>query len=130
MVFRRGVPLPRVPEHLKQAEAVPDGHADLSSVVTKLAIFTLAMVLLPIGTYYLTRDFLFGPHNLTYPAIAAVTVANLILVGFVYVAFREDQAEQDREKEAKRRALGKVGAGSTAGAAKVGEAKRKGGKAE
>ncbi|KAL7340862.1 hypothetical protein BJY59DRAFT_720292 [Rhodotorula toruloides] len=79
MVFRRGVPLPRVPEHLKQAEAVPEGHADLSSVVTKLAIFTLAMVLLPIGTYYLTRDFLFGPQNLTYPAIAAVTVANLIL---------------------------------------------------
>ncbi|KAK4333705.1 Vacuolar ATPase assembly integral membrane protein VMA21 [Rhodotorula toruloides] len=99
------------------------------SVVTKLAIFTLAMVLLPIGTYYLTRDFLFGPQNLTYPAIAAVTVANLILVGFVYVAFREDQVEQDREREEKRRALGRADAGAKE-VPGAGEGNRKGGKAE
>ncbi|GAA5963330.1 hypothetical protein JCM8115_000979 [Rhodotorula mucilaginosa] len=97
-MFGRGVPLPRVPEHLRAAEASPEGHADLSGVVTKLAIFTVAMVLMPIGTYYLTRDYLFAPTTtLTYPAICAVTVANLVLVAFIWVAFREDMADSERD---------------------------------
>lgn len=97
-MFGRGVPLPRVPDHLRAAEASPEGHADLSGVVTKLAIFTVAMVLMPIGTYYLTRDYLFAPTTtLTYPAICAVTVANLVLVAFIWVAFREDMADSERD---------------------------------
>jgi hypothetical protein len=36
------------------------GFEQNSGVVTKLAIFTVAMVLMPIGTYYLTRDYLFA----------------------------------------------------------------------
>lgn len=28
--------------------------------MAKLAVFTFAMVVLPIGTYYLTRDLVFG----------------------------------------------------------------------
>lgn len=28
--------------------------------MTKLALFTVAMVLFPIGTYYLTRDYVFA----------------------------------------------------------------------
>lgn len=83
MLRGQGVPLPRTPGHLRAAEASPDGHADLSyallssiavprdyalmpiitdhrSVATKLALFTVAMVLLPIGTYYLSRDYLFA----------------------------------------------------------------------
>ncbi|GAA5861658.1 hypothetical protein JCM3774_002660 [Rhodotorula dairenensis] len=99
-MFGRGVPLPRVPEHLRAAEASPEGHADLSGVVAKLAIFTVAMVLLPIGTYFLTRDYLFAPTTtLTYPAICAVTVANLVLVGFIWVAFREDMADSARDAD-------------------------------
>lgn len=79
-------PLPPTPEHLKAAERTPEGHADLSCVVIlslaqlnssnssrltgthkirsevmyKLAAFTVAMVLLPIGTYFLTRDHVFS----------------------------------------------------------------------
>ncbi|GAA5989674.1 hypothetical protein JCM10908_000583 [Rhodotorula pacifica] len=99
-MFGRGVPLPRVPEHLRAAEASPEGHADLSGVVIKLAIFTVAMVLMPIGTYYLTRDYLFAPTtSLTYPAICAVTVANLVLVGFIWIAFREDMADSARDDQ-------------------------------
>ena len=30
VMFGRGVPLPRVPDHLRAAEASPEGHADLS----------------------------------------------------------------------------------------------------
>ncbi|BGP55429.1 hypothetical protein JCM8202_003757 [Rhodotorula sphaerocarpa] len=100
MLRGQGVPLPRTPGHLRAAEASPDGHADLSSVATKLALFTVAMVLFPIGTYYLSRDYLFAPTtSLTYPAISAVTVANLVLVGFIYVAFREDMLDSAREQD-------------------------------
>ncbi|CEQ42425.1 SPOSA6832_04240, partial [Sporobolomyces salmonicolor] len=55
--------LPRVPEHLLKAEQQqpPAGPPpDLSSVLLKLALFSLAMVLGPIGTYYATRDWYFG----------------------------------------------------------------------
>lgn len=97
---------------------------DHRSVATKLALFTVAMVLFPIGTYYLSRDYLFArtllpldptqlasekltpklstpaaTTSLTYPAISAVTVANLVLVGFIYVAFREDMLDSAREQD-------------------------------
>lgn len=35
--------------------------------------------------------------TLTYPAICAVTVANLVLVAFIWVAFREDMADSERD---------------------------------
>lgn len=111
----------------------------------KLAIFTVAMVLLPIGTYFLSRDYLFSrahlsllppplaplllspslptqadllqpPHrnataktSLTYPAISAVTVANAVLIAFIYVAFREDADDAAREKLDKVREKSSVG---------------------
>ncbi|TNY20913.1 hypothetical protein DMC30DRAFT_416562 [Rhodotorula diobovata] len=103
-------PLPPTPEHLKAAERTPEGHADLSEVMYKLAAFTVAMVLLPIGTYFLTRDHVFSPTtSLTYPAISAVTVANAVLIAFIWVAFREDAVDAEREKAAKLRAKGTVG---------------------
>ncbi|GAA5897005.1 hypothetical protein JCM8208_006140 [Rhodotorula glutinis] len=103
-------PLPRTPEHLRAAERTPEGHADLSGVMYKLAIFTVAMVLLPIGTYFLSRDYLFSPKtSLTYPAISAVTVANAVLIAFIYVAFREDADDAAREKLDKVREKSSVG---------------------
>ncbi|BGP16061.1 hypothetical protein JCM10213_006803 [Rhodosporidiobolus nylandii] len=105
-----GVPLPRTPEHLRAAERMPEGNAELSSVMWKLGTFTLLMALLPIATYYLTRDYIFD-SNLTYSAISAVTVANVILFGFVYIAFREDQIDYEREKKEKLQEKAKAGKG-------------------
>ncbi|GAA5899450.1 hypothetical protein JCM6882_009119 [Rhodosporidiobolus microsporus] len=99
----QGVPLPPTPAHMKPAEAVhhrEGGDADLSGVLAKLGAFTVAMVLLPIGTYFLSRDYLFD-SNTTYSAIASVCVANAILVGFIWVAFREDVEDQKRERREK-----------------------------
>ncbi|GAA5838888.1 hypothetical protein JCM11251_003728 [Rhodosporidiobolus azoricus] len=88
----QGVPLPPTPAHMRAAERIPEGHADLSGVLAKLGGFTVAMVLLPIGTYFASRDYLFD-SNTTYSAVAAVVVANVILVGFIAVAFLEDAKE-------------------------------------
>ncbi|GAA5944900.1 Vma21p [Sporobolomyces koalae] len=60
-----------------------------SSVVWKLAIFTLMMIVGPIGTYFVTLHHYF--HDPTKSAITAALVANLVLIGFVVVAFLEDQ---------------------------------------
>ncbi|GAA6027242.1 hypothetical protein JCM8097_002517 [Rhodosporidiobolus ruineniae] len=109
----QGVPLPRVPEHLRKVEGLDlDKEGDLAGVVTKLAIFTVAMVLLPLATYYLSRDYVFdSTTSLNYPAIAAVTAANLVLGAFIWVAFRDDQADYAKEKEAKLKEKAKTGKG-------------------
>lgn len=36
--------------------------------------------------------------SLTYPAICAVTMANAVLVAFIYIAFREDMLDSAREE--------------------------------
>ncbi|GAA5840317.1 hypothetical protein JCM3766R1_001456 [Sporobolomyces carnicolor] len=62
---------------------------NLSPVVWKLALFTLLMIIGPIGTYFLSLNYYF--HDPTPSAISAALVANLVLVGFVVVAFLEDK---------------------------------------
>lgn len=45
----------------------------------------------------MTRERNIATTTLTYPAICAVTVANLVLVAFIWVAFREDMADSERD---------------------------------
>ncbi|KAI5480473.1 vacuolar atpase assembly integral membrane protein vma21 [Pseudohyphozyma bogoriensis] len=76
---------------MKKAEPANRGpEQDLSIVLLKLALFTLAMVVLPIGTYYGSRDYYFH-DNTTGAGILAAIVANLILIGFVVMAFMDDK---------------------------------------
>ncbi|GAA5959646.1 hypothetical protein JCM3765_007228 [Sporobolomyces pararoseus] len=67
----------------------PSSNESLSPVVWKLALFTLLMIVGPIGTYFTTLNYYF--HDPTPSAISAALVANLVLVGFVVVAFLEDK---------------------------------------
>jgi len=68
------------------APAVP------AHVIYKLLGFTLAMVVGPIGSYFLTLNTLFG-GNSTYAGALAAIMANVVLIGYVIVAFQEDQSE-------------------------------------
>ncbi|KAI1333230.1 hypothetical protein F5Y16DRAFT_393627 [Xylariaceae sp. FL0255] len=74
-------------------------------VILKLLAFTLAMIMVPIGSYFLTINTVFG-GNSTYAGILAAILANVVLVGYVIVAYNEDQSDQ-REAEGKKR-LGKT----------------------
>ncbi|CAG8960587.1 hypothetical protein HYFRA_00013410 [Hymenoscyphus fraxineus] len=78
------------------APAVP------AHVIFKLLGFTLAMVVCPLGTYYLSLDTIFG-GNSTYAGASAAIMANIVLMGYVIVAFREDQSDaiEAAEKEKK-----------------------------
>ena len=99
-----------------------------SSVIAKLLLFTLAMVVLPLGSFFVTRDYIFrGTHahatsyqnslpglgtnevvdeigNSTYAGAFAAVMANVVLIGYVIVAFQDDKAEREElaEKERKK----------------------------
>ncbi|KAI1082953.1 hypothetical protein F5B20DRAFT_530948 [Whalleya microplaca] len=68
-------------------------------VILKLLAFTFAMVVIPIGSYFLTVNTIFK-GNSTYAGGLAALMANVVLVGYVIVAMNEDQTEQ---LEAKRK---------------------------
>jgi len=82
------------------APAVP------AHVIFKLLGFTLAMIVGPIGTYFLTLNNVFG-GNSTYAGATAAIMANVVLVGYVIVAFMEDQSESIEAAEKEKRALKK-----------------------
>ncbi|RKP06172.1 hypothetical protein THASP1DRAFT_25451, partial [Thamnocephalis sphaerospora] len=63
----------------------------------KLAAFSLSAALVPILTYFYTLDY-FGGSS-TKSAIAAVVAANVIMFGYVAVAFAEDRAESKQKLE-------------------------------
>lgn len=71
------------------------------SVILKLLGFTLAMIVAPIGSYFATVDALFG-GNSTYAGALAAIIANVVLIAYIVVAFTEDLAEQDANKETKK----------------------------
>jgi len=100
-------PLERDDDEFKQhlgeksiiAPAVP------AHVIYKLLGFTFAMVVGPIGSYFLTVDMVFR-GNSTYAGALAAIMANVVLIGYILVAFNEDQSEAleavEKEKESKK----------------------------
>ncbi|UNI15165.1 vacuolar ATPase assembly integral membrane protein vma21 [Purpureocillium takamizusanense] len=61
-------------------------------VILKLLGFTLAMIVVPIGSYFLTVDTVFK-GNSSYAGGLAALLANAVLVAYVVVAMKEDQSE-------------------------------------
>ncbi|RSH81456.1 vacuolar ATPase assembly integral membrane protein vma21 [Saitozyma podzolica] len=70
--------------------AGPDNNVQ-PAVLYKLIIFALLMAIAPIGTYFSSLNYLWEGST-TLAAISAVVAANIVLVGYVVVAFREDAA--------------------------------------
>ncbi|KAI1161378.1 hypothetical protein F5B18DRAFT_628343 [Nemania serpens] len=71
-------------------------------VIIKLLAFTLAMVVIPIGSYFLTIRTIFR-GNSTYAGALAAILANVVLIGYVVVAMNEDQSDQlEAEKKKKK----------------------------
>ncbi|KAK3107964.1 vacuolar ATPase assembly integral membrane protein vma21 [Teratosphaeriaceae sp. CCFEE 6253] len=63
------------------------------ATIAKLLAFTFAMVTLPIGSYFMSLNMLFG-GNSTYAGGFAAFMANVVLIGYVIVAFQDDKTEQ------------------------------------
>ncbi|KAK5143219.1 hypothetical protein LTR04_001959 [Oleoguttula sp. CCFEE 6159] len=78
------------------APAVP------SSVIFKLLGFTFGMITLPIGSYFLTLNTIYG-GNTTFAGATAAIVANIVLIGYVIVAMKEDQSDRLEAEEKARK---------------------------
>ncbi|PVI03725.1 hypothetical protein DM02DRAFT_520060 [Periconia macrospinosa] len=106
-------PLPRL-RKTDPSEAGKDSHASQepsniapavpASVIWTLLSFTFAMVTLPIGTYFFTVKYIFN-GNSTYAGGLAALMANVVLISYVILAFKDDQAEQKEEQEKRKKAL-------------------------
>ncbi|KAL2207280.1 hypothetical protein CC79DRAFT_1321394 [Sarocladium strictum] len=62
-------------------------------VLLKLLAFTFAMIVVPIGSYFVTVNTIFS-GNTTYAGALAAVMANVVLIGYIVVAMNEDQSEQ------------------------------------
>ncbi|KAI9171989.1 Vacuolar ATPase assembly integral membrane protein vma-21 [Paramyrothecium foliicola] len=72
-------------------------------VIYKLLAFTLAMIVVPIGSYFLTVNTVFK-GNSSYAGGLAAVLANVVLVGYIIVAMNEDQTDtiNGAKKESKK----------------------------
>ncbi|KAJ5884905.1 hypothetical protein N7495_009415 [Penicillium taxi] len=87
------------------AKPAPESNSDVSpavptDVIYKLLGFTAAMVVGPIGMYFLTVDSIFA-GNATYSGITAAITANVVLFAYIYVAWKEDQGDREEAEKAK-----------------------------
>ncbi|CAI6099922.1 hypothetical protein V2G26_000693 [Clonostachys chloroleuca] len=74
------------------APAVPN------DVIFKLLAFTFAMIVVPIGGYFVTVNTVFK-GNASFAGGFAALLANVVLVGYIIVAMKEDQSETTEKKK-------------------------------
>ncbi|KAI4728488.1 hypothetical protein E4T49_03786 [Aureobasidium sp. EXF-10728] len=67
-------------------------------VIVKLLLFSFAMIILPISSYFLTLNTLYS-GNSTFAGATAAIIANVVLIGYVIVAMREDAGERAEAEE-------------------------------
>lgn len=68
-------------------------------VVQKLIAFSVAMIILPLTTFFLFQGLGAGP---IWSGGVAALVANIVLIGYVVVAFTEDLGPVEPSLEAKK----------------------------
>lgn len=86
-------------EEVKEEEGRERASANVSAgVVIKLLAFTLAMVLMPISSYFVSLKYVFVGRT-TYAAGCAAIVANGVLLAYIVAALLEDRADQQAQKK-------------------------------
>ncbi|KAB8077515.1 hypothetical protein BDV29DRAFT_49016 [Aspergillus leporis] len=82
------------PEKASDSDVTP---AVPTNIILKLLGFSVAMISMPIGMYFVAVEFGATP---TVAGITAAATANIVLFAYCYVAWQDDQ--QEREAEAKK----------------------------
>ncbi|KAK6406033.1 vacuolar ATPase assembly integral membrane protein vma21 [Oleoguttula sp. CCFEE 5521] len=98
----------KAPSHLAPPPPNPKSNitpAVPASVIFKLLAFTFAMITLPIGSYFLSVKTIFKerPGNSTYAGALAAIMANVVLIGYVVVAFNDDKSEREEAEEERKK---------------------------
>ncbi|CAF1261896.1 unnamed protein product [Rotaria magnacalcarata] len=83
-------------------------------VFRKMLFFTVMMTLAPIASFFISKDYLFaGIFNMTdtrsymFSAAVAVIVVHIILIAFLYVAFRDDRSGKKTKTDLIKESTGK-----------------------
>ncbi|PYH47928.1 vacuolar ATPase assembly integral membrane protein VMA21 [Aspergillus saccharolyticus JOP 1030-1] len=102
MSARRNVEKFPVKDNVASSKSEKSSDSDVTpavptNVIMKLLGFSAAMVVAPIGIYFVTVDYVGG--SATVGGIVAAIMANIVLFTYIYVAWKDDQAE--READAK-----------------------------
>ncbi|OQN95499.1 hypothetical protein B0A48_18371 [Cryoendolithus antarcticus] len=95
----------KTPSHLASPPPNPKSNitpAVPASVIFKLLAFTFAMITLPIGSYFLSVKTIFK-GNSTYAGALAAIMANVVLIGYVVVAFNDDKSEREEAEEERKK---------------------------
>lgn len=98
-------PTTTVEDLVEQEEAAND--RAIWTVFRKMLFFTLLMTLAPIASFFISKGYFFDilfdaqQYNTNiYAAVVAVLVVHVVLIAFLYVAFRDDRtSKKDRQKE-------------------------------
>ncbi|KAF2836403.1 hypothetical protein M501DRAFT_939696 [Patellaria atrata CBS 101060] len=97
----------KISSSVKEDHAAPPSRSSEKSNITpavpapvifKLLAFTFAMITLPIGSFFFTRDYVFR-GNTTFAGGFAAIMANMVLIGYVIVAMKEDQSDRMAEEK-------------------------------
>lgn len=81
----------------------------------KLLFFTAAMIILPLGTYWFTLNYIFEGtllsdfsflcnlltigYNYTKAGVSAIAAAHIVLFSYIYVALNEDGQDKQIKKQ-------------------------------
>ncbi|EJD48578.1 hypothetical protein AURDEDRAFT_162535 [Auricularia subglabra TFB-10046 SS5] len=84
----------------KVAPAQVAKQAEAGGALTKLLVFSVALAVVPVGSYFLSINYVYN-GNATYAAITAVVAANLVFAAFIVAAVSEDRAERNALKAQK-----------------------------
>ena len=83
-------------------------------VFRKMLFFTLLMTIAPLASFFIAKDYVFeGIFNIpsrnsyTYSAIVAVIVVHIVLITFLFVAFRENIPVKKTVIETEKESTGK-----------------------
>ncbi|CAE6431031.1 VMA21 domain-containing protein [Rhizoctonia solani AG-1 IA] len=78
------------------AEATPakiiEDAAD-SAVLFKLSGFSIALAVVPLSSYFLSMNYLWG-GNSTYAALTAIVSANVVLIAYILLSISDDRASR------------------------------------
>ena len=83
-------------------------------VFGKMLFFILLMAIAPLGSFFIAKDYVFegifnisNRYSYTYSAIVAVIVVHIVLISFLFVAFKEDIPYKKTSTETTKELTGK-----------------------
>jgi len=95
----------------------PDDNTNESAVwivFRKMLFFTLLMTTAPLASFFIAKDYVFegifhisSRYSYTYSAIVAVIVVHIVLITFLFVAFREEIPTKKNSTETTKELTGK-----------------------